>query len=232
MDQERWSRSLVKQHSGKKNSSNMEQSKSPQEISRYKHDIEQANAMRGRRAQQSSPTDKDVQLGLRGLEEADALHQRGDLDEALKLYGQSIELLLRCLKTSSPSKHQLPSRSFDHEVVSARVTVALSEAERIKKCLQERKSPQDASQPNGESPTSAWASISSHLSAALQRTPDMEVARPAANVSKGATGTIPRKSPRSDAPRRRTRLDYDHDPFVQVRPGKRHVSPCRFCRLL
>jgi SpoVK/Ycf46/Vps4 family AAA+-type ATPase len=211
------SRSLPKkQNSGKKkktNSNNLEQSHSPPEINRYKHDIEQAQAMRGHRpaAVNTSVVD-DVKLGLRGLDEADALHQHGDLEKALKLYGQSIELLLKCLKTSSPSK------GFDQEVVSARVTVALSDAERIKERLsqQNKKSRQQpSSQPTGESPKSTWETLSSSLASALQRTPEKETAS-APVAHRPAAAGVAKKSPRSDAPRRRTRLDYDNDPYVQT----------------
>jgi SpoVK/Ycf46/Vps4 family AAA+-type ATPase len=206
-DEERRRRSLAKQHSGKKKSSR--NAGIPQEINRYKLDVEQANAMKGRRAYTTTTTiDKDVQLGLRGLEEADSLHQRGSLEEALKLYGQSIELLLRSLKTSSPT--------FDRDVVSARVTVALSDAERIKATLQKQnKSPQSASQPSGESPTSAWTSLTSSLSAALQKNPENDSTK----------SNKPRPSPRSDAPQRRTRLDYDNDPYVQTVKADLYVDP-------
>jgi len=207
MDQERWSRSLVKQHSGKKNKSSKDLSSNPPEINRYKLDLEQANAMRGRRpaATASDTSVEDVQLGLRGLDEADALHQQGDLQRALKLYGQSIELLLRCLKMTSPSKQK--KHGFDQEVVSARVTVALSDAERIKERLQQMKSPQQTAQPTGESPKSSWASISSSLASALQKGPEKEtavVARPAAATAK------------KPVPHRRTRLDYDNDEYVKT----------------
>jgi ATP-dependent 26S proteasome regulatory subunit len=213
-DEERWRRSLAKQHSGKKKNNGTPQVV----IDRYKFDVEQANAMKGRRAPTTTTVDKDVQLGLQGLEEADSLHKHGNSEKSLKLYGQSIELLLRCLKQSG---------SFDRDVVSARVTVALSDAEEIKARLQqEQKSPQPASQPSGESPTS-WTSLTSSLSAALQKTLEKEPA--ASNRSKPSPTTnikpLPRKSPRSDAPRRRTRLDYDNDPYVQTVKADLYVDP-------
>lgn len=234
MDQERWSRSLAKQHSGKKKNStessnglvesrslakqhsgkkkkSMESSNSPVEVDRYKLDMEQAKAMQRRRQAPlpagANTLSENVNLGLRGLDEADALEQRGDLEKALKLYGQSIELLLKCIRTPSSPNQRF---DFDHEVVSARVTVALSDAERIKERLQQKKSPQQPAQPTGESPKSTWVSLTSALAAALEKTPEKSVAH--------SHTTTPRASPRSaNAPsRRRTRLDYDNDPYVQT----------------
>ena len=167
MDQERWSRSLAKEHSGKKKKS-VGSSNSPVEVDRYKLDMEQAKAMQRRRqAPAANALTEDIKLGLRGLDEADALEQRGDLEKALRLYGQSIEVLLQCLKTPSS-----PSQNFDQEMVSARVTVALSDAERIKERLQQKKSPQQAAQPTGESPKSTWVSLTSALAAALEKSPE------------------------------------------------------------
>ena len=214
MDQERWSSALAKQHSGKKVNSRMD--RSPPEVNRYKHDMEQAEAMRGQSRQRAVvAVEKDVQLGLRGLEEADNLHHRGDLDTALKLYGQSIELLLRCLKNSSSSKP-----TFDQEVVSARVTVALSDAERIKERLQQKKSPQQASQPSGESPKSAWASLSSSLASALQQSPEKKEGAVIVRASKKAS-----QAAATAVPRRRTSLDYDNDPYVQTVKSDLYVDP-------
>lgn len=213
----------------------------PPGINRYKHDMEQADAMRGTRyRRQHDPvetTAKDVELGLRGLDEAEALHQRDDLSGALKLYGQSIELLLRCLKAPSPVKKQ----SFDQDVVSARVNVALSEAERIKSRLQQKRPPQKASQPTRESPKSTWESLSSSLAAALMGSPKSEPAKQisvrelhpsASDAGKNGVRRPPpssndsvRRSPPSDARRRRTKLDYDNDPYVQTVKADLYVDP-------
>lgn len=277
MDQERWTSSaLVKQNSGKKKNTRMEggaASSSPHpKDNRYKHDIEQAQAMmRGRRgtnhnklAPQSSAAatvETDVQLGLRGLDEADALNQRGELERALKLYGQAIELLLQCLKTSSSPTHA--KTTFDEEVVSARLQVALSEAENVKQRLEQRKSPQEPSQSSGESPKSnctTWTSLSSALASALGRhSPtnnnksvpvtghDPAESNKQGSAARGGKDQKPRVSPRAAAAaaapntgqqnrrvsprattaqtRRRTRLDYDKDPYVQTVKSDLYVDP-------
>jgi hypothetical protein len=191
--------------------------------------MDQADAMRGtrnRRKQDSvETTAKDVELGLRGLDEAEALQQRDDMSGALKLYGQSIELLLRCLKAPSPVKKQ----SFDQDVVSARVNVALSEAERIKARLQ----------PTRESPQSTWESLSSSLATALMGSPKSKPVKQTSDsklrpseTGNNAVRRYPpssndtvRRSPPSDARRRRTKLDYDNDPYVQTVKADLYVDP-------
>lgn len=211
----------------------------PPGINRYKHDMEQADAMRGTRNRRKhdpvETTAKDVELGLRGLDEAEALQQRDDLSGALKLYGQSIELLLRCLKAPSPVKKQ----SFDQDVVSARVNVALSEAERIKARLQQMRPPQKASQPTRESPQSTWESLSSSLAAALMGSPKSkpvkqtsdsklrpsETGNNAVRRSPPSSNDTVRRSSPSDSRRRRTKLDYDNDPYVQTVKADLYVDP-------
>ena len=70
-------------------------------------------------------TTSDIQLGLRGLNEADQLRNKGDLSGALKLYELSLELLLKFLK----EKENL---GVDRKTVQERVMTALEDAERVK----------------------------------------------------------------------------------------------------
>jgi DNA primase len=115
---------------------------------RYKHDMELAEAMRkemqtnqsNKQKQSSSTTSRstsrtsttmdNVWLGLQGLEEADQLSQQQPQEvsvqkDALKLYEQSLEMLIRSLR--------------DREALEARVLVALSDAESIKARLSSRR---------------------------------------------------------------------------------------------
>lgn len=71
-------------------------------------------------------TTTDVYLGLKGLEEADCMRKRGELDAALKLYELALELLIRCLKWDENWE------GIDLETLRERVRVAMSEAEEIK----------------------------------------------------------------------------------------------------
>jgi DNA primase len=126
---------------------------------RYKHDMELAEAMRkemqtnqsNKQKQSSSTTSRstsrtsttmdNVWLGLQGLEEADQLSQQQPQEvsvqkDALKLYEQSLEMLIRSLRDDA-AVAQL--ESIDREALEARVLVALSDAESIKARLSSRR---------------------------------------------------------------------------------------------
>ena len=130
-------------------------------IDRYKSDIEQAEAMRSsmqRRKEQleaNAITESDVHLGLKGLDEAELLKERGDLARALKMSEMAIELLIRFLK-SDPSL--IPS--IERDTVGARVHAALSDAEDMKRQIEERKKfPRRPSKSPESSPPKASASV-------------------------------------------------------------------------
>lgn len=98
------------------------------ENDKYKHDLKQAELIRtGLTSKFSigSITQNDVTLGLRGLDEADILRNRGDRASSRKVGERAIELLILFLKTP-PST--LPE--VDRAMVYERVQVALAKAER------------------------------------------------------------------------------------------------------
>lgn len=71
----------------------------------------------------------DIQLALRGLEEAESQRVKGNIQYALRLYELSLEILILFLKDAEHSKR---TTGVDPSTVAARVNVALSDAERLK----------------------------------------------------------------------------------------------------
>jgi SpoVK/Ycf46/Vps4 family AAA+-type ATPase len=141
---------------------------------RYKSDMEQAAAMRRgmekrRQLEPSSNSNEiseaDVLLGLKGLDEADSLRERGDLQKALKVSEMSLELLIEFLK-SDPSL--VPT--IGRDTVGARLHVALSDAEEMKRRLKQQAQPSkpQESPPKPSSP-SAFQSLSAALGGAVKR---------------------------------------------------------------
>ena len=100
-------------------------------VDRYKHDMEMAHAMRrGNKTTRSKATvEDDVELGLKGLDEAESLRDAGELQSSLKLYELALELLIRVL---GGNEH---TGQIDRGTLRARVQVALSSAEDIKALL-------------------------------------------------------------------------------------------------
>lgn len=78
-------------------------------------------------------TEEDILLGLNGLDEADTLRERGELEKSLKISEAAMELLIQFLR-SDPTV--LPNISRD--TISQRVHFALSDAEEIKRNLATR----------------------------------------------------------------------------------------------
>ena len=148
-------------------SENLPSNTSPEEeeasLSRYPLDLEHAQAMRN--SMQSKPKERrrqhtgfdhnmntqefssrDIDLSLNGLEQAHALFEKGDQENltrrALKLSELSLEILIRFLK-SDPSI--LPK--INREVLASRISVALTEAEDMKRKLKELSSSSSSSNP-------------------------------------------------------------------------------------
>mmetsp|Transcript_22502 Transcript_22502/g.34696 ORF Transcript_22502/g.34696 Transcript_22502/m.34696 type:complete len:185 (+) Transcript_22502:230-784(+) len=135
-------------------------------IHRYRHDLEQALAMKRHNNNASnnpkisvtpnsktqtandhnlSPTSQkasDITLGFRGLDEAERIVKQkdGNKEAALKIYSQSIELLLKYLRPSS-SASTSPRSSIDKELAT-RVHKALDEAEALKKLIKQEQQQQ------------------------------------------------------------------------------------------
>ena len=182
MDQDRWtSFALLEAIMGKENvAASKPASSNSVANDRYKSDMEQAVKMRRdmekRRQLESSSnrvatncsneiSEADVRLGLKGLDEADSLRERGDLPKALKISEMSLELLIDFLK-SDPSL--IPT--IGRDTVGARVHVALTDAEGMKRRLKEQAQPPKAqeSPPKASSP-SAFQSLSAALGGAVRR---------------------------------------------------------------
>lgn len=145
---------------------------------RYQHDLNQAMAMRGGdsrlRASKNSLSwleaesiSKDIDLGYKGLEEADAFRIAGKLHQALKLYELSLELLIRVLRTVRADEDDECVAMLNPELqtVEARVKAALSDAERVKAMLETTSSSDQTPSPDSKGLTS----LSSALSSALRR---------------------------------------------------------------
>jgi SpoVK/Ycf46/Vps4 family AAA+-type ATPase len=193
---------------------------------RYKYDMAQAEQMSKKLSNPASippstsaSASKDVDLGLQGLEDAERLVRKGSLEEGLKLYELAIELLLKCLRSTSNS---------NHDFIAKRVTVALSEAEALKgRIAKQRKSPATTL-----SPTSAntWSNLSASLSSAISGSasspsPTKQSTNqqsPTKEVSRASTKPAAKQQP---AERKRTRLDYDKDPLVQKVKADLYVDP-------
>jgi SpoVK/Ycf46/Vps4 family AAA+-type ATPase len=151
---------------------------------RYQHDLNQAMAMRGgdsslhalKNDQLSLEAEyilKDIDLGYKGLDEADAFRITGKLDQALKLYELALELLIRVLKTLRAARGEecFAMTNLELGPIEARVKAALSDAESVKTLLEShRHGPRARSSNHSLSPESKrlW-SLSSALSSALGR---------------------------------------------------------------
>jgi len=147
---------------------------------RYRHDVEQAMAMRSKpatatvasssavatAAEQQQQLKDDVQLTLRGLDLADGYREGGNLDEAMKLYGLGLELGIRVLRqtqgtgASSSSWDREgrgrgrggtpPFDEVDRDSFESRVHAALSDAEEVKSLLKDRNNSGNSSSSTNE----------------------------------------------------------------------------------
>jgi SpoVK/Ycf46/Vps4 family AAA+-type ATPase len=117
---------------------------------RYEYDMAQAEAMRykSQRRGQGTAANKDkkrltlqdIELALRGLEQAELQREEGDHESALRLYELSLEILIMYLKNDESIKRI----NIDHDTVAARVSVALSDAEQLKARLPQRTTTQSS----------------------------------------------------------------------------------------
>lgn len=133
------------------------QSKSVETSNRYVHDMAQAKLMRRLRptaGESSDVTAEDLSLGLKGLDQAKAYQRKGQLEESLKLYELSIELLIRYLKDAEDG--------IDRSSTQAKVGAALSDAEAIKTSLGARHKP-----PSPPQKQSSFQSLTNALASAL-----------------------------------------------------------------
>lgn len=109
---------------------------------RYASDMRQAEAMRRSKGNVRASgsqgtandnkkrlTSADVELALRGIEQAELEREAGATASALRIYELSLELLILFLKDEENRK-RIPQ--FEPSAVAARVSVALSDAEELK----------------------------------------------------------------------------------------------------
>jgi SpoVK/Ycf46/Vps4 family AAA+-type ATPase len=187
---------------------------------RYKYDMAQAEQMSKKLSNPASvppsasaSASKDVDLGLQGLEDAERLVHKGSLEEGLKIYELAIELLLKCLRSTSNS---------NHDFIAKRVTVALSEAEALKgRIAKQRKSPTKTLSPTS---ASTWSNLSASLSSAISGSASSPTKQqsPTKQASRASTKPAAKEQP---AQRKRTRLDYDKDPLVQQIKADLYADP-------
>jgi len=173
-------------------------SKKEVEIDRYKHDVEQANAMRKKLSTATDSTSsrslstEDVNLALRGLQDADRYRKSGKLESALKLYELSLELLLIFLREGNPESHGIDAGTLEVQVVTA-----MSEAESVKATIDRMKLTQQASEPSGEISPGGFQSLSKALRSALNDRPSYkrrsQTSPPGPSYVRAVTG--PRSSP-------------------------------------
>ena len=209
---------------------------------RTKQDMSQAHMMARRltshqppqaaaRSAESPQTQQNIWLGFHGLKEAETLEEKRQNEGALRLYELSIDLLLKCLRNTPIEDTQ--------QLISQRVTVALSKAEALKERSQQSmtgfspfssQSSQESSSEKGGweelasslymaihsvSPTSAAAaSTKTHRRKTSKTSPTSKKATTTDRISPTANSQN-NTSPAAAGPRR-SRLDYDKNPLVQA----------------
>jgi len=174
--------------------------------SRYAHDMAQAKLMRGGGARSSSArrvvspkstelTEEDYRLGIQGLERAQMYRRQGDLQEALKLYELSIELLLRYLKCCSGK---------EKAAIETRVHTALSEAEHVKTNLQKNAKKQSTASRPQQQQSSSFQSLSNALASVLNTTTKKATTKPKSSTIALNTKPVPQRRSPTGASVRRT----------------------------
>lgn len=165
MNQERWQETSLR-------------SMPSTESDRYERDLRDANILRaGMRKSGSKRAEvgvlEDIELGLRGLDQAERHKSEGNLPIAKELYEKSLELLIRHLKGNEGG--------FDKETLQARVEIAFQDAELIKGRLatSSPQSPPDlTSKPSFRNLTSALSSALTKPSPAKATSPQSQTCTP------------------------------------------------------
>lgn len=133
-------------------------------------------------------TSQDVELALKGIEQAELQKETGSIATALRIYELSLELLILYLKDEENHK-RIPQ--FDPGAVAARVSCALSDAEELKAQL-----PQSIVADATESKPAYGSGLVSALSAAL-------LGRPRTTTTASSSTTV---NPVPTATKRKTRV--------------------------
>ncbi len=145
------------------------ETKTSQVPARYRHDLEQAQLIqKGMKTHPKSNqmTEEDILLGLKGLDEADSLKERGDYEKSLKISEMAMELLIEFLK-SDP----LVLPSISRHTISQRVQCALTDAEEMKKIIKKSAGKKQNTSPSSQSSASVGTSkaLSKALAGAVQK---------------------------------------------------------------
>jgi SpoVK/Ycf46/Vps4 family AAA+-type ATPase len=187
----------------------------------------------------SKLTSRDINLGLNGLEQAHVLCQQGDLTKALQLSELSLEILIKFLK-SDPKILPMVSR----DVVASRVSVALTEAEDMKRRVKAstfnnsipEPSPPSSSTPPSQAVRSTIESLSNIISSlnlrrresnnnavsSFQQTTGQSTASPPKKKSNVTTQTVQTARSPSNSP---TKKIDNNDPLVKVVKSDLYVDP-------
>lgn len=221
----------------------------PNNVDRYKHDMEQARNMQLRLKKPSNiltpghvdSNSEGIDLAFQGLEDAERLEKKGSLKDALNLYELSIELLLKHLR-SSPKNNR--------DFITERIMVALSEAESIKSRISMQKSPSYSAERNTSPKNSG--NMASFLSSAISKmnySSEKTRSKPAQNsIKKQSSPTEPLSPTQNDltsrqlAPSKRVTLtskrripgqqqrklsgmDFHNDPLLQQIKSDLYIDP-------
>ena len=165
-------------------------------------------------------------LALEGLEQAKILAGSNN-KEALRLYELSIELLLKSLKATNDAGTR--------NMLTQQITMALSEAEKIKARIPNQQHHQPSFQSTKEGPSSSplsnWSSLSNSLSAAIYGSPSAQE-KSSATRKKNSKKSTSRPSTKSVPPATAThktasRQHYQSEqrPATTVRPTKQSSPP-------
>lgn len=180
----------------------------PTNPNRYQSDVEQAQAMRS--SQRNATNESIVLLGLQGLDEADRLRE-ADLNEALKLYELSLEVLIRFLKNPESG-----TTAIELETVQTRVMDALSSAEVLKAKQKRRKSLRSSTSRESKHQSLALA-LTSVINTPQKRKTNTSMANANTNVTslrKIQTPSLPSSKPAVDSSVSNIRQTVLNDMFV------------------
>lgn len=163
-------------------------------LSRYNADLAQARAMRrrfglkdetGRNANIPKYSEQNIELGLKGVDEADKLKEAGELDEALQLYNLSLGVLIKFLGSDAATNYPDKGR------LQARVRVALSSAEdckdQVRRCETVKKKKK---KPSNEAFSGTFRYLSEALDSALASSPSPKPSPRSSLPSEGYTKSM------------------------------------------
>lgn len=116
-----------------------------QPSSNVQHDLLAVKALgmsSSRAAAARSPLNRnnEINMALKGVEKADQYSREGKLEQSLKLYQSSLEILIKAISTTSPNNTSNISPEYTKQIKD-RIKIALTEAEKVKAKLPSQKQP-------------------------------------------------------------------------------------------